>query len=1096
MKKYVLIGFYVMLFITVITFSNATINDDLLLYLTMDDTETSGTTSIDLVNGFNFTINNALTGQTNAVVDEVYYYDGGDSLNRNIDSSFDTGTGNFSVSLWVNITEITTIQDPLYHLWNSADINDHSRAYLYETGGVEYLWVGLRQDAGNYCQRKGSVNVDDGQYHHIVIYRDGVSCDSLKAYFDNSPLTLNLHNEAGSNWNLANFDRFRIARDEGGSNYLDNGEIDEFAFYDKALSTEEVNAIYQNNSAGYQYPFPVPSVPTLAVNTSFYLVDFNASDIIFATDTFFNAFTFEYNITERVNVTFVSSFNLNKLTGAGTNVIYGRIIRNEGDVISEELLRTVSGTNNVGATGFNPIVFEEEAGSHNLTFQFRRTGNGNIELSNIDFILMQMFSTELNNVRVDSVSESNTFTDTEFSKMINYSVDTQQSVVVSLAKINVNGTLPSVSRYRFQDDTTNGTGLLRRSLLSSTEVGSLSIGWFSIVNYNSNLSLAMQTDSNPVTYNSTVINFDMQDSENNTIELDFSVLNESTYNAGTHLLNNLNHTPVNGDSVLLYSVIGFNSSTGLQTPTFIVNSTNQSLDCYSEKQRTISTGQVGNVYTFVVCNSNLELNKTYQFNSYLIVDTGETLNIETGSLSAFDTTMFEIGEVPTPKEMTIFTNLVNNTKNYNNNSLPIYYNFSIGIFNTIDQADCNLIVDGVINDTHLARNDSINYLFNFSTVGIEQNFNLSVDCNNSEISASSGDFSYLIDTVEPLIQSDFENNTQTYTAQAIIFNVNFTDENLFAYNVSWFDINGNEIQSVFAENLTGGFAENTSSYVPITVTNGTIRAQAWDSHTDNIVRDVDFYIDENGKIHAAGIMFDGDFKLYGKEKLITYFYHDGDRYKFKATFEDTKLYHNFNISANGWVYINDIHGYKGHFVNLGERRWMDFEGNNIDEVEITNLGNSNFNIEVELINPSDEVEFESIGDLNYNEVTYSYTVVDSSVLNNQLLQDIKDELTITNNLLRIIGDGSMILALIILIIALFYFGFKTQHYVLWSGAGAIMLLVALNQGVRAIEESGQVFYKAMTFVFLIIGLAVLVAGIGFQVMKFMSSNKDDFYTNL
>ena len=325
------------------------------------------------------------------------------------------------------------------------------------------------------------------------------------------------------------------------------------------------------------------------------------------------------------------------------------------------------------------------------------------------------------------------------------------------------------------------------------------------------------------------------------------------------------------------------------------------------------------------------------------------------------------------------TNMVNNTLNFNEEELIINYS-AFALANTPDIFNCSLYNDGELNQTDLDINITIPQNFTLD-IGLIDNEvkGFEVYCENEDISDSSGEYFYTIDTIQPNIYSDFVNNSVFEQLDIIEFYVNFTDTNLIAYNISFF-LNDTIKENIFANNITGGYSENRTTRTAADLGNYEIEVFVWDSHTRVDVSNINWYW-ENGKLYTNNLIFEGNIKIYNnKDELVSYFYKDFDRYKLKMTFEEESINHGITITAPDWYYIGDIHGYKGHFINLATNQWLDFEGNNVKNVEVINLGDNQYRINVEHYTLTDEIEFESLGDLNTGFIKYEYQIIEQIVI--------------------------------------------------------------------------------------------------------------------
>lgn len=334
-------------------------------------------------------------------------------------------------------------------------------------------------------------------------------------------------------------------------------------------------------------------------------------------------------------------------------------------------------------------------------------------------------------------------------------------------------------------------------------------------------------------------------------------------------------------------------------------------------------------------------------------------------------TYSDLGCGATSATLTINHNLAN-TINYNETSSVFTYNGTYS--DTGDLFNCSIYVDTVLNQTDLNANLSVLQDFTVTWGTIEHNFSVYITCANADVSDTTSTYYYAVDTIEPTISittpSNF-NGTSYVEDTNLQVSFNFSDNNLDGYNVTWYDSDGTTVlQSYSAIGLTGTSYTNTSTRkLSDTGSNFSIVAEAWDSHNPLItpVRPLQWY-SSGQNIFAEDFTFTGDFK-----EDLSYFYLSENKYKMKLTFNEDKTSHELTVSAIGNLrYIQDSE-YIGHFVYLPKKRYIDFEGSNVESVDVVEC-EQGYCLTINLFEPSDEIELESIGDLNYVSQTYYYNV--------------------------------------------------------------------------------------------------------------------------
>ena len=813
-----------------------------------------------------------------------------------------------------------------------------------------------------------------------------------------------------------------------GDTYDGSGTGDDHDFFNVSMTGKTMYLLIENRSTGDDFvltEFEVNGTnitvepPIVIVNTSLLMAKFNLSDLNFANTNFFNAFELQFNTTTLVNLSVVSAFNLLKVSGGASNEIFGRILVDDVSIV-EESLRTLDSIGDEGSTGFKPTQFQVALGQHNLTLQLRRSAGGTIQINDIDFLLLEFNTLDNIAVRNQLTDDLYTHSNNDFVAGVNWSISQVIQNIFVFSKLTIQSTTTSDIFYYYQNiDNIENSTYVSRFLSDSVDIGSIGNIWAYGNGDIQNFTIQSKTSVGTITTNATILDFDMRDANNNTINFFNKSNSTSDFNtnisltAGLHKLVEESITLINGSAFFVGAVVTFVSENGSHTPLVFINSTNESItDCYTQKDRSLSgVDDIANVYLYTECGDSLILGETYFFD--LWINTTNDLSILDEVLMGFETVTFDINSLLPELNLTINSTLAN-TSNFNNATLQISYNFSVGLDNTLDQANCTIILNTVNNKTQIDRNATKNFLFNISFGDdVQQDFNISIQCLNSEISTVTNISLYRIDRVNPIIATDFINNTQFLTTDTLTLRTNFTDPNLFAYNNSFFDINGVETENFFAENLTTNFTINVTSRVTSSTGNFSIRLQAWDSHTGKKVRPLSWFI-SGDTIH-----FDSELELIGqiKQELTSFTLSDDEtKYKFKVTFEEDSFNQTMIIKGSSNLYFLGDSKYSGHFVYLSTNKWIDFISPNIKTLEVFELSNRSHRLEITFYNKTDEIELESIGDLNTEIQIFFYTVVTETQLNTQLLTDINSTMNNINKTLTLIEGGSMILGWILWIV--------------------------------------------------------------------------------
>lgn len=393
----------------------------------------------------------------------------------------------------------------------------------------------------------------------------------------------------------------------------------------------------------------------ISKETSIYAVDFHeVSDFAVSNADYEEKIQLYFNTSEELNLTLFTTMNLVKVSGGGTNVLSTRIKVDNNEVL-EEALRSMSTVNDIGSTGTKPFVFNVSAGQHNLTMDWKRSGEGIVDVENLDIILVE-FKSVLGNPIRQQITEANFgWEGTDEEQIFNWTV--QKSVLsgsyyYTKQTINESSVQSTTATFYIKDIDSVDEESPRwlRWLQNQNDVGSLAGLWAEEEDYfgDNHSIVAQQTRAGAsVSVNSSIIDFDFRDSETAKINA-FHVTNETangtttiTLPAGTHIIANVTKTIVNATGYFLSAGVSIESSVGGQTPTIFINSSEGGLaHCYTEKERYLSrTNDIGNVFMNVICHE-LTVGQDYTFNLGVIVPSGKNLVIYDDAFNGFEVTEF------------------------------------------------------------------------------------------------------------------------------------------------------------------------------------------------------------------------------------------------------------------------------------------------------------------------------------------------------------------------------------------------------------------------------------------------------------------------
>lgn len=359
---------------------------------------------------------------------------------------------------------------------------------------------------------------------------------------------------------------------------------------------------------------------------------------------------------QNTNIGIFHAFNTAKLTGALTNQIWVKTTI-DNNIINEELVRTVSGTigSGVGAgsTGQRPMMFNVSNGTHEIAIYYRRTGNGENEITNHDLVLV-LDETPKGNVTGQFINLRYDHNNTNYFNAYNFTTNNNKESDIFIAgKFSLNSSNTNKGSY-FYKDLVNGmnSSLWERYLPSSSSVGSVLGMYIQKMNKTRNISMMSKTDNNNyVTVNGSLVEINLMDNYNNEINNFYytnpktNVTNEIEYGEGNKLLANNTIEIEHGNSIFVAYSVTFKSTIDDFTPKFIISSPDITNEyCYSYKERYSKVNEYeGNVFSGVICR-NVIVGNVYDIELHVIIETGNKINVTDESLIAFETTWFNYAE--------------------------------------------------------------------------------------------------------------------------------------------------------------------------------------------------------------------------------------------------------------------------------------------------------------------------------------------------------------------------------------------------------------------------------------------------------------------
>ena len=182
-----------------------------------DDNDESG-------NGNNGTVNGAtLTSDRFGNVGKAYSFDGVNDYIQTSNISFANG-GDFSISIWINLSEAYANGSPQHYVFANN-----------VTAGGPYLNTDINQSQFGCIEVYTNISINN--WHHLVGVKSGTN---YNLYIDNVVVGLNTN----CNTNFINGYPIYFGNSSVNTEFT-HGTLDDIAIYNRALTQQEITALYQ-----------------------------------------------------------------------------------------------------------------------------------------------------------------------------------------------------------------------------------------------------------------------------------------------------------------------------------------------------------------------------------------------------------------------------------------------------------------------------------------------------------------------------------------------------------------------------------------------------------------------------------------------------------------------------------------------------------------------------------------------------------------------------------------------------------------------------------------------------------------------------------
>lgn len=313
---------------------------------------------------------------------------------------------------------------------------------------------------------------------------------------------------------------------------------------------------------------------------------------------------------------------------------------------------------------------------------------------------------------------------------------------------------------------------------------------------------------------------------------------------------------------------------------------------------------------------------------------------------------------------------------------PSLLNFNLTV-NATNTFNASLYINDTLNQTLTGFSSGTDVLvdFNISFTGFDGSLSYFINVYDNVTSENTTTSYFFVDNIQPVINWTYpksDNSTVlNHLTQGNFFNTSIylTDNNLYSYEYNITYANGSLIYNQSNSTLTGLTVYNYTHSLNMSDYTGTYLSsmRVCDGHTNNQIK---FGVTANNtKLNFDGVII----YPFTKNNVNKYTaVAQSDRYSFVFNTTTTKNSLILVVESDEYIDILNGTGYKGHIVT--KDRWVDFEGDFIDSVDVIRFNDTRVYVTVTPTHPIMEWAFNSIGELNCINEIQSFSITDGIII--------------------------------------------------------------------------------------------------------------------
>ena len=225
---------------------------------------------------------NDVTGNFNGSATSITYNSSGKYNKSAVFNGTNSRITNTSSSISTTFSS-TSITISAWFKFSATLASGRTYMVVLQGGGYqEYVGLYLESNkcgviVGNFTQdyRLGSDDVNDGNWHHLVLTREGQSFSGLKAYLDGSPMSESATGNAGGG--TLTFNTISLGYNSSISSNYFNGELDQVRIYRGAITDTQVAELYAetvSDNDDLSFGGPAETIVSANANAGFSIVKY------------------------------------------------------------------------------------------------------------------------------------------------------------------------------------------------------------------------------------------------------------------------------------------------------------------------------------------------------------------------------------------------------------------------------------------------------------------------------------------------------------------------------------------------------------------------------------------------------------------------------------------------------------------------------------------------------------------------------------------------------------------------------------------------------------------------------------------------------